>query len=67
MRNWEDAWLSEDPLPNDPFPIAQRWLDEAFAARTQKNPHAIALATVDAAGRPVGMLDVQDLLDVGTV
>jgi pyridoxamine 5'-phosphate oxidase len=52
MRNWPDAWLSEDPLPSDPFPIAQRWLDEAFAARAQKNPHAIALATVDEAGRP---------------
>jgi pyridoxamine 5'-phosphate oxidase len=52
MRNWPDAWLSEEPLPSDPFPIAQRWLDEAFAARAQKNPHAIALATVDATGRP---------------
>lgn len=52
MRNWPDAWLSEEPLPSDPFPIAQRWLDEGFAARAQKNPHAIALATVDEAGRP---------------
>ncbi|MBM4382961.1 MAG: pyridoxamine 5'-phosphate oxidase [Deltaproteobacteria bacterium] len=52
MRDWPDAWLSEDPLPSDPFPIAQRWLDEGFAARAQKNPHAIALATVDEAGRP---------------
>jgi len=52
MRNWPDAWLSEDPLPSDPFPIAQRWLDEAFAARVHKNPHAIALATIDEAGRP---------------
>jgi pyridoxamine 5'-phosphate oxidase len=52
MRDWPDAWLSEDPLPADPFPIAQAWLSEAFAARAQIDPHAIALATVDAAGRP---------------
>jgi pyridoxamine 5'-phosphate oxidase len=52
MRDWPDAWLSEDPLPADPFPIAVAWLNEAFAARQQIDPHAIALATVDAAGHP---------------
>ncbi len=52
MRDWPDAWLSEDPLPADPFPIAVAWLNEAFAARQQIDPHAIALATVDAAGLP---------------
>ncbi len=52
MRDWPDAWLSEDPLPADPFPIALRWLDEAFSASVQPNPHGIALATVDAHGRP---------------
>jgi pyridoxamine 5'-phosphate oxidase len=52
MRDWTDAWLSEDPLPADPFPIAVAWLDEAFAARLQPDPHAIALATVDEASRP---------------
>ena len=51
-RNWPDAWLSADPLPEDPFPIAQAWLSDAFAARLQPDPHAIALATVDAEGRP---------------
>lgn len=36
---------------DDPFAIAQRWLDEA--ARTEPNdPNAIALATVDAEGMP---------------
>ena len=36
---------------DDPFAIAQRWLDEA--ARTEPNdPTAIALATVDADGMP---------------
>jgi pyridoxamine 5'-phosphate oxidase len=52
VRAWSDAWLSEDPLPADPFPIAMRWLEEAFAAGAQPNPHGIALATVDEAGRP---------------
>jgi len=52
MRDWPDAWLSEDPLPADPFPIAVAWLNEAFAASLQLDPHAIALATVDEAGRP---------------
>jgi pyridoxamine 5'-phosphate oxidase len=47
-----DPWLSEDPLPADPFPIAVRWLEEAFAAREQPNPHGIALATVDEHGHP---------------
>jgi pyridoxamine 5'-phosphate oxidase len=50
-RDWPDAWLSEDPLPADPFPIAVAWLEEALAARLQIDPHAIALATVDEAGR----------------
>ena len=52
MRDWPDAWLSAEPLPADPFPIAAAWLAEAFAAKQQIDPHAIALATVDEAGRP---------------
>ncbi len=47
-----DAWLARDPLPGDPLPILKRWLDEAFAAAQQPNPHAIALATADADGTP---------------
>jgi pyridoxamine 5'-phosphate oxidase len=47
-----DLWLSQDPLPSNPAHIVKRWLDEAFAARTQPNPHAVALATVDPDGRP---------------
>jgi pyridoxamine 5'-phosphate oxidase len=47
-----DAWLAEDPLPSNPAHIVKRWLDEAFAARAQPNPHAVALATVDPDGRP---------------
>lgn len=52
MIDTNDEWLSVDPLPMDPLPIAIRWLEEAFAAREQANPHAIALATVDAEGQP---------------
>jgi pyridoxamine 5'-phosphate oxidase len=47
-----DAWLAADPLPSNPAHIVKRWLDEAFAARVQANPHAVALATVDPGGRP---------------
>jgi pyridoxamine 5'-phosphate oxidase len=48
----QDAWLARDPLPADPMPIAVRWLEQAFAAGLQRNPHAIALATLDAEGAP---------------
>ena len=47
-----DRWLAEDPLPTDPAQIVKRWLDEAFAAGVQANPHAVALATIDPDGRP---------------
>ena len=47
-----DAWLSREPLPTDPVAILKGWLDEAFRAGLQANPHAIALATADADGRP---------------
>ncbi len=57
---WPDAWLSEDPLPEDPLPIAAEWLAEAFADGRQPSPHAVALACVDAAGDPtVRMVLVQ--------
>ena len=47
-----EPWLSRDPLPGDPLPILKRWLDEAFAAGLQQNPHAMALATIDPGGAP---------------
>ncbi|HEU4429287.1 MAG TPA: pyridoxal 5'-phosphate synthase, partial [Myxococcota bacterium] len=52
MHEWPDAWLSRDPLPADPFPLAVAWLNEAFAAGAQRNPHAVALATIDERGAP---------------
>ena len=39
-------------LPDDPLPTALSWLTEAWAKRNQPNPNAMALATVDATGRP---------------
>lgn len=47
-----DAWLGQDPLPTDPAHIVKTWLDEAFAKGEQRDPHAVALATADADGRP---------------
>lgn len=39
------------PAPDDPLPLAARWLADA-EARVPKNPWAMALATADPAGRP---------------
>lgn len=40
-----------DPLPNEPFELVQRWLDEARAS-SRRNPHAMSVATVDKSGHP---------------
>jgi pyridoxamine 5'-phosphate oxidase len=59
-----DAWLAEDPLPEDPIPILKRWLDEAFEAGLQTNPHAISLATIDPDGRPSARMVLCNDIDV---
>ncbi len=41
-----------DPLPTDPMPLASTWLRQAFDEQVQRNPNSMALATVDATGRP---------------
>jgi pyridoxamine 5'-phosphate oxidase len=41
-----------EPLPADPFPLFTAWFAEAHGARTQPNPNAMTLCTVDEAGRP---------------
>ncbi len=46
-----DPALAE-PLPHSPLPALVRWLDEARACETIRNPDALALATVDSDGRP---------------
>jgi len=40
------------PLPVDPMPTLKAWLDEATRAKATPNPNALAIATVDAQGRP---------------
>jgi pyridoxamine 5'-phosphate oxidase len=39
-----------EPLPDDPLPLVKRWIDEAV--KEIRNATAMALATVDGAGRP---------------
>ena len=51
MAEERDAWLATMP-PGDPLPLLRAWLAEARAESGQANPDAVALATVDAAGRP---------------
>ncbi len=41
-----------DPLPADPMPRLRAWLEEAVERPERTNPLAMALATVDASGRP---------------
>jgi pyridoxamine 5'-phosphate oxidase len=41
-----------DPLPDDPMPLVQQWLDDAARTKDIRNPTAMALATADAQGRP---------------
>jgi pyridoxamine 5'-phosphate oxidase len=38
------------------MPWVRGWLDEAFAKRVQRNPHAMTCVTVDAEGRPAGRM-----------
>jgi len=58
-----DAWLAEDPLPDEPVPIVERWLSEAFADPAQDSPHAVALATVDPDGRPAVRMVLCNAID----
>ena len=41
-----------EPLPEDPFPLLMSWYTHAQSAKTQPNPNAMSLATVDPDGRP---------------
>ncbi|WP_442810058.1 pyridoxine/pyridoxamine 5'-phosphate oxidase [Streptomyces sp. NBC_01197] len=60
LRVWDLPELPEfdpDTAPAAPLPLFQEWLRSAAAAG-QPEPHAMTLATVDAAGRP----DVRTLM-----
>jgi pyridoxamine 5'-phosphate oxidase len=57
--------LLPTPPPDDPLPVATRWLAEA-TVYARRNPNAMALATVDAAGRPsVRMVLLKELVPAG--
>ncbi len=57
--------LLPTPPPDDPLPVATRWLAEA-TVYARRNPNAMALATVDAAGRPsVRMVLLKELAPAG--
>ena len=47
-----DTFRLPTPLPDDPLPLVQAWLDDAARDGTQHNPGAMALATADASARP---------------
>ena len=44
--------LLPDPLPNEPLRLLRAWFDSARQEKAQPNPDAMALATIDADGRP---------------
>jgi pyridoxamine 5'-phosphate oxidase len=44
--------LLPEPLPADPLAVTERWLEEAWAARSQPNPNAMVLATSTPEGKP---------------
>ena len=57
--------LLPTPPPDDPLPVAMGWLAQA-TARARRNPNAMALATVDPAGRPsVRMVLLKELVPTG--
>jgi pyridoxamine 5'-phosphate oxidase len=57
--------LLPSPPPDDPVPVAARWLAEVTALG-RRNPNAMALATTDAAGRPsVRMVLLKELAPSG--
>lgn len=43
-------------LPADPMPWVRDWLEEAFAKKVQRNPHAMACVTVDSEHRPAARM-----------
>lgn len=44
------------PLPREPLSTVQRWQAEATSRRTQPNPNAMTLATVDGRGYPAARI-----------
>ena len=63
-RETTPAWDGSDPLPDEPLAVAAKWLEEAFAAGLQPNPHAIALATLEPGGDPEVRMVLCQTIDV---
>jgi len=56
--------FGQQDLPENPLPLAARWLEEA-AGHDRKNPWAMALATAGAAGKPSCRYVLLKALDTG--
>lgn len=50
--SFDEGPLLPEPLPSEPFGLFQEWFEEARTLGLSPNPNAMALATVDADGRP---------------
>ena len=50
-REYGDRGLAETDVPDDPWPLWQRWFDEVAAAGVHE-PNAMVVATVDPDGAP---------------
>ncbi|MEM8984064.1 MAG: pyridoxamine 5'-phosphate oxidase [Pseudomonadota bacterium] len=48
--------LAQNPLPDDPLPLAEQWLQTATVNKAVPNPNAMALATVGTDGRPAARI-----------
>lgn len=53
-----------EPLPADPMAMVRAWLDDAMRLSDLPNPNAMALATVDADGRPSARMVLCKGLDI---
>ncbi len=53
--NYTRDGLTEANAPETPFPLFQRWFDEALASATPE-PNAMTLATVDSEGHPAARI-----------
>lgn len=53
-----------EPLPAEPMGLFMEWLNLATSQRTQPNPNAMTLATVDATGQPSARIVLARRVDV---
>ena len=51
-HHYEQAELTEESLHKNPIVQLQRWLDEAYADESVREPNAMCVATVDSEGQP---------------